>query len=284
MSLKIIFIPFSLILVLVLLIGYMKPDYDAYVLKQMTHQSSVQQLNQMTKRLGNITSVSSGFASSFSEALGGKNEEEVLIDQYVPESMDQEHIVDALNYLAGQSGVLISSVVIEKPLVNAAADAAADQAMNSQSIILNGAGTANAVASADSVIALKSIYPGPKSYQATLTVSSDFASISSFFDLIYRMNRENEVKSFSLKKDTEKKDDKGNPVVNSTLNATIVVSFMYYPGLTNASIQNVEALPLFSGGNLDTKTIDFIKSKIQEHSLPELTVGDFAVRTNPFAQ
>lgn len=117
MSLKILFVPFSLILVLVLLIGYVKPDYDALLEKQVVVDAAQQQLNQMETRLGNIQSISSDFASASSDALGGKNADEVLVDSYVPESVDQERVVDTFNYLAGQSGISLSSVTIEKPAI-----------------------------------------------------------------------------------------------------------------------------------------------------------------------
>lgn len=283
MSLKILFIPFSFIAVLVLLIGYMKPDYDVFLAKQATYHIAEQQLTQMNTRLGNITSVVNDFSSQFSDELGGKNEQEVLVDQYVPESVDQDRIVDAFNYLASQSGVLISSIAIEKPVVKAVV-APQEQAMSSQAIILNGAGTATTGSSTEGAVSLNAIYPDPNMYQATLDMTSEYASFSNFVNLIYRMNRENEIKSFSLKKDTEKKDDKGNPVESGSLKGSLVVSFMYYPGLTNESIQNVEALPIFNVGKLGTRTFDHIKAKTESYSLPELTVGETVERANPFVQ
>ncbi len=282
MSLKIIFIPVSLILVLVLCIGYIKPDYDTYLSKGAVYDVATQQLNQVKTRQGQITSVANNFSASFSDTLGGKNEEEALMDQYVPSSTDQDRVVDALNYLAGQSGVLISSLIIEKPAVSAVTPGVPDQAMSSQAVLLGGAGTATSGDTVAPAIALKALYPDPKAYQATLAVTSNYASLVNFFNMIYHMNRENEIKSFTLKKDAGKQDDQGNVVHPDFLSATVVVSFMYYPGLSNMSIQNVEALPVFSSGKLDTKAFDYIKSKTENHDLPALSVGEFSARENPF--
>lgn len=282
MSLKILFVPFSLILVLVLLIGYVKPDYDALLEKQVVVDAAQQQLNQMETRLGNIQSISSDFASASSDALGGKNADEVLVDSYVPESVDQERVVDTFNYLAGQSGISLSSVTIEKPAIVAVA--AQEAEMSSQAVLLGGAGTAVTGVPLDQTMALRATYPGPKSYQATFAFSTDYASFLTFFNRIYRMNRENEVKSFSLKKDAEKTDEKGNPVESDALSGSLVVSFMYYPGLSTSGIQNVEALPIFTAGKLDTKAVDAIRQKMESDEVPSLTVGDFSARENPFVQ
>ncbi len=280
MSLKILFIPVSLILVLVVSIGYMKPDYDAFLEKQMAVDATEQQLDQMERRLGNIRSISGDFASASSESSGGKNPDEALVDEYVPEVIDQERVVDAFNFLAGQSGILINSLTIEKPPVTAIVPK--EQEMSSQAILLGGAGTANIGASSSPTIALRAVYPDPKTYQATVTFSADYASFLTLFHRIYHMNRENEVKSFSLKKETKEKDEKGDPLPGDTLNASLVVSFMYYPGLSTASIQNVEALPIFNTGKLDTKMVETIRRKTESQSLPALVVGDFSARENPF--
>ncbi len=282
MSLKILFIPFSLILVLVLSIGYIKPDYDTFLTKQMAVDAAQQQLDQMERRLGNIKSISNDFASASTDALGGKNADEVLVDQYVPEVVDQERVVDAFNYLAGQSGILVSSITLEKPSV--AAIAPKEEAMSSQAVLLGGAGTATTGVPLDQMIALKATYPEPRAYQATIALSTDYASFLGLFNRIYHMNRENEVKSFSLKKDAEKKDDKGNSLPGDTLSGSLVVSFMYYPGLSTTSMQNIEALPIFNTAKLDTKAIDAIRSKTESAELPSLTVGSFSARENPFAQ
>ncbi len=282
MSLKILFVPFSLILVLVLLIGYVKPDYDALLEKQVVVDAAQQQLNQMETRLGNIQSISSDFASASSDALGGKNADEVLVDSYVPESVDQERVVDTFNYLAGQSGISLSSVTIEKPAIVAVA--AQEAEMSSQAVLLGGAGTAVTGVPLDQTMALRATYPGPKSYQATFAFSTDYASFLTFFNRIYRMNRENEVKSFSLKKDAEKTDEKGGPVESDALSGSLVVSFMYYPGLSTSGIQNVEALPIFNAGKLDTKAVEAIRQKMESDEVPSLTVGDFSARENPFVQ
>lgn len=282
MSLKILFVPFSLILVLVLLIGYVKPDYDALLEKQVVVDAAQQQLNQMETRLGNIQSISNDFAAASSEALGGKNADEVLVDVYVPELVDQERVVDTFNYLAGQSGISLASITIEKPTVVVAEVQEAE--MSSQAVLLGGAGTATTGVPLDQAIALQATYPGPKSYQATFSFSTDYASFLTFFNRIYRMNRENEVKSFSLKKDAEKTDEKGDSIEGDTLSGSLVVSFMYYPGLSTAGIQNVEALPIFNTGKLDTKAVDAIRQKMESDEVPSLTVGDFSARENPFIQ
>jgi hypothetical protein len=283
MSLKILFVPLSLISVLVLLIGYMKPDYDDFILRQATYESSRQQFDQMNTRLGNITSVVNEFSAQFSDALGGKNEEEALVDQYVPESIDQDRVVDAINYLATQSGVLISSIAIEKPAVKTVA-AQSEQVASSQAILLNGAGSAVAGSPTDTMASFQAVYPDPNMYQATINMSGDYAAFSRFFDAVYRMNRENEVKVFSLKKSPEKKDDAGNAAKNLTLEGSLVVSFMFYPGLSNDSIKNVEALKVFNAAKLDTKIFDSLKAKMGTGDLPELTVGDVPARENPFFQ
>jgi len=284
MSLKILFIPFSFIMILVLSIGYIKPLYQEFLLKQAVYLGLEQQRTQVNDRLGNINAVLSDFSSDFSETLDGKGEREVLIDQYIPEAIDQDRVVDAFNYLAGQAGVSISSVVMSNKVSGATANAAAqDQIINSQSLLLNGAGTAEDIAF-DSALALKANYPAPKKYEAKLTLNGNYESFTAFLNLIYRMNRENEVESFILKKSPETKNADGTVEESSLLVGDLSVLFMYYPGLTNASIQNAEALDVFSSGKIDTKALTYIQEKTQASNLPELVIGSFSARANPFVK
>ncbi len=169
-----------------------------------------------------------------------------------------------------------------KPAIVAVA--AQEAEMSSQAVLIGGAGTAVTGVPLDQTMALRATYPGPKSYQATFAFSTDYASFLTFFNRIYRMNRENEVKSFSLKKDAEKTDEKGGPVESDALSGSLVVSFMYYPGLSTSGIQNVEALPIFNAGKLDTKAVEAIRQKMESDEVPSLTVGDFSARENPFVQ
>ena len=142
MSLKILFIPFSFILTLVVLIGYVKPLYAELLLKQASYLGLQQQLNQVNDRLDNINAVLGDFSSDFTDTLGGKSEREVVMDQYIPETIDQDRVVDAFNYLAGQSGVLISSMNMDsKGSEMVPVAAAQEQVVSSQSVILNGANT-----------------------------------------------------------------------------------------------------------------------------------------------
>ena len=268
---------------LVLLIGYIKPLYIEFTAKQVVYGLSEQQLKQVNDRLANINTVSADFSSDFTETFGGKSKQEALMDQYIPESMDQDRIVDAFNYLAGQSGILISSMSMEKPAANAAAEAAIT---TSADILLNSAGTtggANAIPS-DGAIALKASYPAPKTYHAKLSVSGNYEAFVAFFNRIYRMNRENEIESFSLTKSVSTDKTEGDEQEGSVLTGDISVVFMYYPGLTSSSIQNAEALSAFSSGKIDDKASSYIESKTQSDALPALVVGEFSTRTNPFVK
>lgn len=282
MSLKILFIPFSFIMIIVLAIGYIKPLYQEFLLKQTVYHGLEQQLSQVNNRLGNINAVLSDFSSDFTDTLDGKGEREVLIDQYIPEAIDQDRVVDAFNYLALQAGVTISSIVMNNKVADPAVNTVAQEVIvNSQSVLLNGAGSAMDTAF-DSALALKANYPGPKKYQAKLILNGNYESFVTFLNLIYHMNRENEIETFSLKNNPETKDADGNTEDSSLLVGELSVLFMYYPGLTNASIQNAEALDIFSTGKISTKALTYIQEKTQSNNLPELIVGDFSARANPF--
>lgn len=284
MSLKILFIPFSFILTLVVLIGYVKPLYAELLLKQASYLGLQQQLNQVNDRLDNINAVLGDFSSDFTDTLGGKSEREVVMDQYIPETIDQDRVVDAFNYLAGQSGVLISSMNMDsKGSEMVPVAAAQEQVVSSQSVILNGANTA-VDASLGSALALSASYPLPKKYRAKLNMSGNYESFVNFFGLVHAMNRENEIESFSLKKNKDEKDAEGKPKDNSILVGEVSVLFMYYPGLTKTGIQNAEALDIFSAGKIDTKSMEYIATKTQSRNLPALVVGEFSVRANPFVK
>lgn len=285
MSLKILFIPFSFILTLVVLIGYVKPLYAELLLKQASYRGLEQQLKQVNDRLDKINAVLSDFSSDFKDTLDGKSEREVVMDQYIPETIDQDRVVDAFNYLAGQSGVLISSVNMDnKGLEVVPVAAAQEQVVNSQSVILNGANTVMDTSLTSGALALSASYPAPKKYRAKLSLSGSYESFVNFFGLVYAMNRENEIESFSLKKNKDEKDAEGKPKDSSILIGEVSVVFMYYPGLTKASIQNAEALDVFGAGKIDAKSMEYIATKTQSRNLPALVIGEFSARANPFVK
>jgi len=108
MRLKVLIVPFFIVMILILSIGYIKPDFDTIQIKKAEKASKELKVTNIDTVTNNISSLNS--------ALDTQLETEKFAYQYLPEVLDQEQVIDAFNFLANQSGLAITKMDLDRPI------------------------------------------------------------------------------------------------------------------------------------------------------------------------
>lgn len=259
MSLKLLLFPTLIILSVVLIIWYIKPDIETILTQQemeRVKQSELENVEQIGKNIQSLTAF-----------LDQKNDTEKLVKRYYPDKMDQERTLDVINFLAQQSGVVITSLsMIENPRMK---DVPQAQEVN-----------ADPFASAEGEAgATPATSTSPESYQAKVRTMGTYSNLRNFFDRLYHTDRMRVMNELTLEQiDESERSREGQEIIPADfLTASVGVDFFYAPTLNAGNALHHE---LFKKNTLDlgtaTQLVDLVNSP----------VGDLAPassgKSNPF--
>ncbi len=256
MRLKILFVPFSILLVLILAIGYIKPDITTLEEKRVLLDTKISQSQNMATLLANIDTLVA--------SLDEQSASEESVHLFLPKTEDQERVVDMFNYLASQSGVFVNVMgmnqiemtqVEEEPVLPPA-----------NSLLVTGVDSVSAV---PVVSALK---PKVQSYSAQVEVKGGYENISDFFNRLAHMNRYHKILKFSLTAPVSPKEGEEN-----MLTGIFESQFDYFPVQQVASALQV---PVFTTGTFDAAALTSLLSWVN-YTVPPLTLSETG-RPNPF--
>ncbi|OIP60026.1 MAG: hypothetical protein CO143_02605 [Candidatus Moranbacteria bacterium CG_4_9_14_3_um_filter_45_14] len=227
MKLKIFILPFFLVMILILSIGYIKPDFDIIFEKKAEINTQDASLKDMDSVLNNI--------STLNDSLDRNAKSEQFMLQYLPYVMNQDQTIDAFGYLASQSGLVVSDLDLKK------IDEAANTKIAPDGSIVEDT-TANKV----------------KTFQLKGSVLGTYENIKTFYDRLSHISRFQNIQSFSIEKkiDSTSPQDKGTV---SDLKGTFVVAYGYLP---KKSVLSALAIPVFLQSELDFSGVALLKEKI----------------------
>lgn len=256
MRLKILVVPFSILIALVLVIGYIKPDTTVLQEKRVLLESKNTQLGNLSEILKHI--------DSLSLAIEAESDTEQFVLEYVPKDMDQERVIDMFNYLAGQSGVFAYVMNMREVQVKSAPEETMQVVAGTP--VLDG-GT--------SPLATPSIKPKLRAYTAEVEVRGEYANIRDFLNRLAHMNRFHKISSFSLAtiKNTGAEEDQSLGVLTGKFKA----EFSYFP------VQKVESalnVPVFNNGEFNQVQLEAIRT--WANTLVAPLENPQAGRANPF--
>ncbi len=257
MGLKLLVFPAIISLSLILAVMFIQPDVMS-ILEQREIESTKQDaLSKIEMVAKNIQSMSS--------SLDSKKEAELLIKRYYPERVDQERAVDMVNFLAQQSGVIVTKISLVEQENKKKAP--------SQS---HGEGTSGS----EEIDILSTTEPAvepPKSYKVDVIVMGTYDGIRGFFERLYRTDRLRVMNFFSIQEISLKTEKEGESIPDNFLEGSISFDFRY---VAQKRAGNVLHHPLFQSESLDYSTAnqlaDFINSPVSDLTVP--TTG----RSNPF--
>jgi Tfp pilus assembly protein PilO len=252
MSLKMLTVPLSFVILLVLVIFYIKPDIDALPEKKLALETKKTQSANMTTLLANIDALST--------ELDTRTESEHFVMNYLPEKLDEELVMDMFNFLAVQSGAFPYMITL-KEIADVEAPAEAIDPITGLPVV--------------------STKVKPKSFSAIVQVKGDYGNIKNFFDHVAHMNRFHKTRRFALlaEKPTASADNPDAANGPAILTGTFEADFDYFPVRKIDSALNV---PTFNKGTLDTTGLDavmtWVTSKVP--TLEKVTTG--GGRADPF--
>lgn len=261
MRLKFLIGPFFVLLALVVGIGFVQPDWAVYQEKQVQFSEKENQANNVDALNNNIQSLGS--------ALNGKKDLEEFALHYLPGQFNQSSVVDALNFSAAQTGVLLDSLELSENIESSllSKPVAADSSEVATSPAVNADGT-------PSVVAKKRV-PTIKAFMATIVVRGRYENIKNYFDRVARMNRLTTITSFAIKKDEVA--NKSQEEILSSLTGVMNVNFDYVVSqkIGSAFNEGIFLNSQFDTGDL-TKVMNWATNNVPDLVKP--TTG----KANPF--
>lgn len=261
MRFKVLIVPFFIIMILVLGIGYIKPDFDVIAAKKAEIAKSEAQVANIEAVLANINSLNS--------SLNTQSEAEKFMYRYLPDTLDQEQVIDAFNFLAVQSGLAITKMELKQPIEKIAYEPLIDPSANA--FVTGGDALAdpNAPVPAPPVIAKTFILKG--------SVAGPYESIKAFFDRLAHIERFQEIRLFSL--EASAKDFSGTATTTSpdSLTGVFEAEYGYLP---SQPIASALSMPIFLQSKFDFSNVSSLSNQITS-PLPELEKGETG-KPNPF--
>lgn len=255
MGLKLLIFPASVILSIIIVIWFIYPGITRVLEQRALQETKQVDLSQVETVEGNIRAMS--------QSLNARRETEALVKRYYPENMDQERAVDMVNFLAQQSGVVITSLDLRQ-------DAGKPKRVEAPAPI-EGEGTSDGATPPET-----SVDP-PKSYHATIALMGPYENIRSFFERLYRTDRLRVMNALTISEIKTRSQGEEEAIPDNFLAGTVLVDFTY---ASQKKATNVLHHPLFQTATLDyadaNKLTDFINSPVSDLATPP--VG----RTNPF--
>jgi Tfp pilus assembly protein PilO len=269
MKLKILIVPLMVILAIYVFIAFVKPDYDSLMAKRTTLEQKKAEFARLETLQSNINSLTSN--------LDQNKELEDFALRFYPLELEQERVIDAFNFLASQTGPVITGMDIKEVL-----EQKEDPATQSASALnlepgLSEEGRPPVIDGAPPML----IYTpaDPNSFTAKVSLKGNYDNIKSFFAEMYRLDRMHDVKMITVGVDTkEAATTDGEPAPPSDLLvATFEARFDYVDDKDNKTALGA---PIFSKSSFDMDQAAKLKAWA-ETSIPVLNV-DQAGRANPF--
>ena len=214
MRLKILMMPLAILISLIIVIGFVKPKIEVFQEKRVQLDTKKSQVQGMATLLENIKTLTT--------SLDNESASEQLIDRYLPKELDQERIVDMFNYLAMQSGVLVSGMSMKEVIRSVASETSESDVPVDPSLPV-----------------VVSSRPKVKAYVGSIEIKGDYVGIKTFLDRVNHMNRFHKILNFSIAtpSSTSEADAAG------ILVARLESQFEYFPA---QHYDSALSLPVFS--------------------------------------
>jgi len=259
MRLKILVPPLFIVSILILAIGYIKPDLGTMQTKKADIRAKEDAVANMGAIIANIDALNS--------SLDTRQEFEKLAYRYLPNTQSQEQVIDAFNFLALQSGVVIVKMELKQSSNQKAAPA-------SKTTTLGGDSTgSSAVPKSETSASVTA-----KTFVFTGSVIGSYENIKAFFDRLAHAERYQKVSFFSLEKSQEKTGSAQSSDKNQNLLiGTFEAEFGY---LSPEPITSALNMPLARKSEFDFSNADRLLEQITS-VIPTLEKGQTG-RPNPF--
>jgi Tfp pilus assembly protein PilO len=226
-------------------IGYIKPDIDLILTKKAEIATKDASIASMDSVLNNVVVLN--------QVLDKERGSEQFLLHYLPNTLDQDQMIDTFNYLASQAGLVITETELKIPPVIAVAPVSPD-------------GTV-----------IENPTPEVRTFVFTGSVVGTYENIKAFFDRFSHVGRFQKIQLFSIEKNMV--ENIGNKVETDTegvLKGTFVAEYGY---LTTHPGKSALTIPVFLQSQLDFSDIIALEESVT--NIPMLEKGQVG-KINPF--
>lgn len=245
MKIKLILVPSIVVLIIVLGIWFVYPAYSNGTNGLMDNYSKLKAERQKLESIKG----KSGNANELAAQLDSMGTEKDILYEFIPAKIKESEIVNNLNKMAADSGLLIYGLSVGRPSLEVAS-IAAPQTLGSTSI--------DATISVNKAV---SVLPKAKNFEASMQISGSYDQVKTFMDKLSNFARYNKITSFYVKKGDAASGGSNDTNVNASTDLLIVDLKAEFNLLNEAKISNSNVSDsVFSSSNMDTKIVSEIKS------------------------
>lgn len=278
MNAKMLLFPLSLVIAIAVGIFWVQPALTEVLDKRATVDTANRNLQQVQTIAENV--------AVLSRNLDDNADREQLVVTYFPKMQDDERMIDVSNFLASESGILLSSIKMEPVTSELVQSAATRQSAQEE---IQEVGEVSPTSAAATAVALSSaltlVQSSPetrmRAEDVTLSVLGRYEQIKMFFEKLYRSNRLNQFRVISIQ--TPQASSSQSPdaptLSPDILQGTFTIRFSFLSPLT---LSEGTYVPVFEKTSFDFKTADELQGMITNTVAPLSVMS--SPRPNPFVQ
>lgn len=248
MRLKVLIPPFFIVIILILAIGYIKPDIDVLQAKKVD-------IIAKETAVANVDTVIANIASLNDSLDTGQNFEKFAY-RYLPDTQSQEQVIDTFNFLVTQSGMIITKMELKQP-----------QGVTAP-VLMDESGVISDVSEIPPLSVMKTfIFTG--------SVVGSYENIKALFDRLAHTERFQKVNLISIV--AEKIDQSANLTDTNRLVGTFEAELGYLP---TEPVASALTMPIFLRSKFDFSDVNKLLEQTA-NTVPTLEKGQTG-KPNPF--
>lgn len=254
MRLKILFVPFILVLAVILAIWFIWPAFGDLKMQMKDLQAKQESLNNVVAKKNNM--------QILKNALNQNPDKESFVLSYLPSQKNEEKIINSINFLATSYQLGLINVNISKPKTTTTPNVTVQSLLNN-----------TADAPTGTVLNPKEV----QNMVANMSVSGSYEQITKFVDSVNKIEFFNKIDSIEISTQSAAAANPQQKTDSKTLNCDLTVEFGY---LMPLSAGTDYAAPIFSQVSFDFNKVNGIIQSISEKApvLDDGTKGE----SNPF--
>ena len=261
MRLKLFFTPFAFFVAIIVIIWYIWPTAQQIMAKNDEIKKNNESLNSILDKKNNVEILRG--------VLDGAKEKENFVLNYLPYSRNDERVVDAINYIATDSGSSLIKLSVEEK-ASLAPMPTADAGLSAAPLLADGTVDPNAPVTIPK--------PSANFFTVKADISGKYENIKMFVEQAYIMNIFNKVTALAISKELSSSTDQSG-ADSGILLANVEFEFGYLPQIHE---ENGSSSEVFAKKDFDFSSYDKIVKSITK-TIPALDEGQKG-KSNPFIQ
>lgn len=275
MKVKLLLFPLSIVIALAVGVFWIQPEISSALALRTQDADAMARLAQMDQVIANIDALDRNLAENDGDRQ--------FVEMYLPKTGSDDSIIDEVNFLAGESGILLVSTGLKSVSSDIAKAAAlqvqaeserAEVASNSPGSLLN----TGSVASPELVFTKSSPDARLRSIEVSVSALGKYDQIKSFADRLYHANHFQKFVSLDItQKPQGQLGSESASTAPDVLSADMILQFGVLPATV---VSSGVLLDTFQSPAFKVSVVQDLRARVT-NELPQLNAVP-AERPNPF--